>query len=129
MKKADIYLGTINAFGRDILSMSPLYKINDKDYAVLEWMKGIADYFWLLLYVMGMSKAPNFVLSSFKAGSLMYVDSASLSNFYGDDELNQNVTIPRVMNDWMLDPRVPVGQDIGETGMVMYKRRKMPKKN
>lgn len=132
MKKGDIFLGTVNVYDYELQQMCPLYKINDEYYANLEWMYGLTDYFQLLMYTMGISKAPDFVLSStlYKDdGSIIYVDTNSLVNFYGVDEFEQPVTIVQAQNDWVSDPRVPVGREVTDKGMAIYKRMKKPKKN
>ena len=133
MLKRNIYIGTINIKEDNKINTyqttNPLLYIGNRKYINLEWIKTIKDRLSLYKGMLTGNYKKEWILQDIEPDSGIYVDIDSLTYYY-EGIYDESININRVLEDIVLDSRIPRGIDILEDGTtVQYIRKPNPRLN
>ena len=128
MLKNSIYIGNINIVENGTIKLyqntSPLLLLRNGNYVNLEWITSLKDYLKLYKGMITGNYDKKLVISSKIPQNGIYIDENSLIPYYNERN-KKRVSVSKVNQDIMLDPRIPRGIDYQTDGTtVMYVRRK-----
>ena len=132
MKKGNIYIGNINIVENGEIYLyqecSPLLLLENNNYINLEWIVSFKDYLKLYRGLLTGFYSNEIIISDKIPKSGIYVDKQSLLPYYNETN-NENISIKKVKEEIMLDPRLPGGNEILENGTIVeYIKMPNPKK-
>ena len=132
MLKKQVYLGSINIVENERIrlyqSTSPLLSLGNGKYVNLEWIVSLKDYLKFYRALIIGNYSDDIILSDKISGDGVYIDKESLIPYYDEDQ-DKHISISKVIQDFILDPRVPRGIDqLGNGEAIVYVHKPDPKK-
>lgn len=132
MQKNKVYIGNINIIENETnklyQSLSPLVSLGNGHYVNLDWVVSLKDYLKLYRALITGDYSDDIILSEKIPNNGVYVDQESLIPYY-DKDCDKQISISKVKNDLMMDPRLPRGIDYCADGTSMiYVRKPNPKR-
>ena len=132
MLKNNIYIGNINIVENGTIKLyqntSPLLSLKNGNYVNLEWIVSLKDYLEFYKGMITGNYNKKLIISSKISKNGIYVDEDSLIPYYNERD-KKRVSVNKVNQDIMLDPRIPRGTDYQTDGTTLvYVRRKNPQK-
>lgn len=128
MLKNNIYIGNINIVENRTIKLyqntSPLLSLKNGNYVNLEWIVSLKDYLEFYKGMITGNYNKKLIISSKISKNGIYVDEDSLIPYYNERD-KKRVSVSKVNQDMMLDPRIPRGIGYQTDGITLvYVRRK-----
>ena len=128
MLKNNIYIGNINIVENRTIKLyqntSPLLSLKNGNYVNLEWIVSLKDYLEFYKGMITGNYNKKLIISSKISKNGIYVDEDSLIPYYNERD-KKRVSVSKVNQDMMLDPRFPRGIGYQTDGITLvYVRRK-----
>lgn len=139
MLKDNIYIGNINIVENGVIRLyqntSPLLSLGNGSYVNLEWVVSLKDYLEFYKGTLTGNYGKKLTISSKIPENGIYIDEDSLIPYYDEND-KKMVSINKVNQDIMIDPRIPRGIDycqpdgtmLPDGTILKYIRRKNPQK-
>lgn len=131
LKRISIYIGNINIVENGMIKLyqcaNPLLSLGNGSYVNLEWISSLKDYLEFYKGMLTGNYNRKLIISGEIPKNGIYIDEESLIPYYNEN-LKKRVSINKVNQDVILDPRLPRGIDYQTDGAVVFVRRKNPQK-